>query len=94
MARQGQVFVDCSTTPVSLARELAAAFAARGAHFADAPVAGQAVKLLNNMVLSITIVALAEALAVAKASGAVDPKLLFDTLAKARPTASRCAITA
>lgn len=125
-AREGQVFVDCSTAPVSLARELAAAFAARGAHFADAPVArtrqaaidgtlsimvgadpflfhriepllrcmasdithcgppgaGQAVKLLNNMVLSITVVALAEALAVAKASGVVDPELLFDTLAK------------
>jgi 3-hydroxyisobutyrate dehydrogenase-like beta-hydroxyacid dehydrogenase len=126
VSRPGQVFVDCSTAPVSLARELAAAFAARGAHFADAPVArtcqaaidgtlsimvgahetlyrriepllgcmasdvtlcgaagaGQAVKLLNNMVLSITVVALAEALAVAKASGAVDPKVLFETLAK------------
>src|SRR5262245_49196462 len=125
-ARPGQVVVDCSTAPVALARELATAFTARGAHFADAPVArtrqaaidgtlsimvgtdaflyhriepllrcmesdvthcgaagaGQAVKLLNNMVLSITVVALAEALAVAKASGAVDPKLLFDTLAK------------
>lgn len=125
-AREGQVVVDCSTAPVSLARELAAAFAARGAHFADAPVArtrqaaidgtlsimvgadgflyrriepllrcmasdvthcgapgaGQAVKLLNNMILSINIVALAEALAVAKASGVVDPKLLFETLAK------------
>jgi hypothetical protein len=126
LAKEGQVFVDCSTAPVSLARELAAAFAARGAHFADAPVArtrqaavdgtlsimvgadqflfhriepllrcmasevthcgppgaGQAVKLLNNMVLSITVVALAEALAVAKASGAVEPALLFDALAK------------
>jgi len=47
-----------------------------------APGAGQAVKLLNNMVLAQTVVALAEALAVAKASGAVDPKLLFETLAK------------
>src|SRR5256885_674983 len=37
--REGQVFVDCSTAPVALARELAAAFSARGAHFADAPVA-------------------------------------------------------
>jgi len=126
LARDGQAIVDCSTAPVALARELAAAFDARGAHFADAPVArtrqaaldgtlsvmvgaddflyhriepllrrmatdvthcgapgaGQAVKLLNNMVLSMTVVALAEALAVAKASGVVDPKLLFDTLAK------------
>jgi 3-hydroxyisobutyrate dehydrogenase-like beta-hydroxyacid dehydrogenase len=46
------------------------------------PGAGQAVKLLNNMVLSVTVLALAEALAVAKASGAVDAKLLFETLAK------------
>jgi 3-hydroxyisobutyrate dehydrogenase-like beta-hydroxyacid dehydrogenase len=114
--------VDCSTAPVSLARELAGRFA----HFADAPVArtrqaaidgtlsimvgalpeffariepllrcmatdvthcgpagaGQAVKLLNNMVLSVTVLALAEALAVAKASGAVEPRVLFETLAK------------
>lgn len=125
-ARPGQAVVDCSTAPVALARELAAAFAARGAQFADAPVArtrqaaidgtlsitvgadpalfariapllrcmasdvthcgapgaGQAVKLLNNMVLSITVMALAEALAVAKASGVVDPRLLFEALAK------------
>jgi 3-hydroxyisobutyrate dehydrogenase len=33
-------------------------------------------------VLSVTVMALAEALAVAKASGAVEPKLLFETLAK------------
>jgi len=46
------------------------------------PGAGQAVKLLNNMVLSVTVMALAEALAVAMASGAVDPKVLFETLAK------------
>jgi 3-hydroxyisobutyrate dehydrogenase len=124
--RAGQAIVDCSTAPVGLARELAAAFTARGAHFADAPVArtrqaaidgtlafmvgadaflyhriepllramgtdvlhcgepgaGQAVKLLNNMVLSATVTALAEAMAVAKASGIVEPKLLFDALAK------------
>jgi len=46
------------------------------------PGAGQAVKLLNNMVLSATVTALAEALAVAKAGGLVEPKLLFDALAK------------
>ena len=46
------------------------------------PGAGQAVKLLNNMVLSVTVLALAEALAVAKASGAVEPRLLFEALAK------------
>lgn len=47
-----------------------------------APGAGQAVKLLNNMVLAQTVVALAEALAVAKASAVVDPKILFETLTK------------
>lgn len=44
--------------------------------------AGQAVKLMNNMVVAQTVVALAEAIAVARASGAVDPRLLFETLAK------------
>lgn len=125
-ARRGQAIIDCSTTPVFLARELAQAFDLRGAGFADAPVArtrqaaidgtlsimvgadaalygriepllrcmatdvthcgapgaGQAVKLLNNMVLATNVMALAEALAVAKASGVVAPELLFDVLAK------------
>jgi 3-hydroxyisobutyrate dehydrogenase-like beta-hydroxyacid dehydrogenase len=124
--RSGQTLVDCSTAPVTLARELAQACAAKGIAFADSPVArtrqaaidgtlslmvgasaevfariepllrcmasevthcgapgaGQAVKLLNNMVLAQTVVALAEALAVAKASGAVDPRVLYETLAK------------
>src|SRR5262245_41359204 len=35
----GHVVVDTSTCPVALARELERAFAARGATFADAPVA-------------------------------------------------------
>ncbi|MBX9946133.1 MAG: NAD(P)-dependent oxidoreductase [Reyranella sp.] len=42
---------------------------------------GQTVKILNNMVLFQTVVALAEALAVARAQG-VDGKVLFETLAK------------
>jgi 3-hydroxyisobutyrate dehydrogenase-like beta-hydroxyacid dehydrogenase len=46
------------------------------------PGAGQAVKLMSNMVLSMTVLALAEALALAQASGAVDAKVLFETLAK------------
>src|SRR5437867_4178583 len=44
--------------------------------------AGRAVKLMNNMVVARTVVALAEAIAVACASGAVDPKILFETLTK------------
>jgi len=125
-ARSGQTVVDMSTVPVSLAREVAAAFSAKGVAFADAPVArtaqaardgtlsimvgaepalfarlrgllacmgteithcgpvgaGQAVKLMNNMVVAQTVVALAEALAVARASGVVAPDVLFNTLTK------------
>jgi 3-hydroxyisobutyrate dehydrogenase-like beta-hydroxyacid dehydrogenase len=44
--------------------------------------AGEAVKLMNNMVVAQTVVALAEALAVARASGAVDPDVLFTALTK------------
>jgi hypothetical protein len=124
-ARTGQTIVDLGTSPVALARSLAERFAARGAAFADAPVArtreaavagtlsimvgatdetfrrirpllemmgtevthcggpgaGQLVKLLNNMVLAQTVVALAEALATARGAG-VDGKLVFETLAK------------
>jgi hypothetical protein len=124
--RAGQTLVDCSTAPVTLARELDDACRARGVAFADAPVArtaqaakdgtlsimvggdagvfarlspllacmgtevthcgavgaGQAVKLMNNMVVAQTVVALAEALAVARASGAVDPRVLFETMMK------------
>ena len=123
--RTGACVVDLSTAPVSLARDLAGRFAARGVEFADAPVArtreaaakgtlsimvgapvatferirpllacmgsdvshcggpgaGQLAKLMNNMILAQNVVALAEALAVAKAAG-VDPATLFDVLAK------------
>ena len=43
--------------------------------------AGQAVKILNNMVLFQTVVGLAEALCIARANG-VDGKVLFETLTK------------
>ena len=125
LARSGQTIIDCGTSPVSLARRLAATLATRGATFADAPIArtrqaadagtlsimvgadpatfaalhpllalmgsdithcgpvghGQMVKILNNMVLIETVVALAEALAVARGAG-LDGAMLFDTLAK------------
>ncbi len=42
---------------------------------------GQVVKILNNMVLFETVVALSEAKAIGERAG-VDPALLFDTLAK------------
>ena len=37
--RAGQTLIDMSTSPPALAREIAAALAGRGAHFADAPIA-------------------------------------------------------
>lgn len=125
LARAGQTVVDLGTSPPALARSLAGELAARGAAFADAPVArtraaavegtlsvmvgadeatfrriapllatiateithcggpgaGQTVKILNNMVLAQTVVALAEALATARRSG-LDGALLFDAFAK------------
>ncbi|MFT4277920.1 MAG: NAD(P)-dependent oxidoreductase [Rhodopseudomonas sp.] len=117
--------VDLGTSPVEASRELAERFAAKGAVFADAPIArtrqaaeegtlsvmvgadaatfeklrpliatfatdithcggvgaGQVVKILNNMVLMQTVVALGEALETAKRAG-LDAKLVFETLAK------------
>jgi len=80
--QMGWTIVDCSTAPVSLARRLYAEFEGKACAFADAPVArGQAVKILNNMILFQTGVALAEALSIARANG-VDGKVLFETLTK------------
>lgn len=125
LMRRGQTLVDLGTSPVSLARRLAADLAAKGCAFADAPIArtrqaaedgtlsimvgadpatfatlqpllalmgsevthcgpvgsGQIVKIMNNMVLIETVVALAEALGVARANG-LDGRVLFETLAK------------
>jgi len=124
-ARGGQIVVDLGTSPIGLTRALAAAFAAKGVRYADAPVArtrqaaeegtlsvmvgadaatfaairphlacfaseithcgavgaGQIAKIMNNMVLIETVVALGEALAVARRAG-MDGKVLFETLAK------------
>jgi 3-hydroxyisobutyrate dehydrogenase-like beta-hydroxyacid dehydrogenase len=124
-ARAGQIIADLGTSPVDLTRGLAAQFAAKSAHYADAPIArtrqaaedgtlsimvgaeaetfakiqpllaccatdithcgpvgsGQIVKILNNMVLAETVVALSEALVVARRAG-LDGKLLFETLMK------------
>ena len=123
--RSGQLVVDLGTSPISLARRLAEGFAARGAGFADAPIArtrqaaqegtlsvmvggdaatfekleplircfasdithcgaagsGQAIKILNNMVLMQTVNALAEAMAMGRRVG-IAPELLLSTLAK------------
>ena len=122
-ARSGQVIVDCSTIPVSASQEIAAAFAAKGAAYVDAPVAGTAqsvserkisvmvgandavfvqvspllqhmaeevlhcgasgsgtaTKLLLNMVIAQSVVALAEALSLGRAAG-LDGARLFQAL--------------
>ncbi len=123
--RKGQTVVDMSTAPPKLMRELEPLFRAKGADFADAPVArtrraavdgtlsimvggtadvferirpvlstmgtevthcggvsaGQVVKLMNNMVVFETTMAIAEAISIAEAAG-VDGQLLFETMAK------------
>jgi 3-hydroxyisobutyrate dehydrogenase-like beta-hydroxyacid dehydrogenase len=124
-AEARHTIVDLGTSAVEPTRELAQRFAAKGASYADAPIArtrqaaeegtlsvmvgaddatfrklqpliatfatdithcgaigsGQVVKILNNMVLMQTVVALAEALETAKRAG-LDAGLLFKTLAK------------
>lgn len=124
-AEARHTIVDLGTSPVEASRDLAKRFAAKGAAYADAPIArtrqaaeegtlsvmvgadaaifarlhpliatfatdithcgavgaGQVVKILNNMVLMQTVVALSEALETAKRAG-LDGKLLFETLAK------------
>jgi 3-hydroxyisobutyrate dehydrogenase len=125
MMRTGQTLVDMSTAPPALMRRIAAELAAKGADFADAPIArtrraavdgtlsimvggapdifarirpildtmgnevthcgdvgaGQVVKIMNNMVVFETTMAVAEAISIAEASG-VDGKLLLDTMSK------------
>lgn len=122
---KGQIVVDFGTSPVDLTREIAAAFVAKGARYADAPIArtrqaaedgtlaimvgadtdlfeelkpllacvatditrcggigtGQIVKIMNNMVVAQTVVALSEALATARRAG-LDGGVLLDALSK------------
>jgi 3-hydroxyisobutyrate dehydrogenase-like beta-hydroxyacid dehydrogenase len=117
--------IDLSTTPLAVARDIAARFQAKGVNFIDAPVArtrvaaeegrllvmvgctenvfarvkpllehfatdvercgvvgaGQAMKIINNMVLFQNVAALAEALAVIRKLG-LDPEKAFDILSK------------
>jgi 3-hydroxyisobutyrate dehydrogenase len=123
--RNGQIVIDLGTSSVQQTRDFAGELQAKGACWADAPIArtrqaaqdgtlsvmvgaspelfasieplircfatdvtrcggtgaGQVTKILNNMVLFQTVNALAEAVALAKASG-VDPALLLETLSK------------
>lgn len=52
--RPGQIFVDFGTSPVKLTRELAARFVARGAAYADAPIA-RGREAAQSGTLSITV---------------------------------------
>jgi hypothetical protein len=82
-ARDGTLSIMVGTEPAVFER-LRPLLACMGTEITHCgPVgAGEAVKLMNNMVVAQTVVALAEALAVARASGAVDPEVLFATLTK------------
>jgi 3-hydroxyisobutyrate dehydrogenase-like beta-hydroxyacid dehydrogenase len=53
-ARSGQTIIDMTTATVEVNRELAAALADKGAHFADAPVA-RGVPAAENGTLAITV---------------------------------------
>ena len=82
-AREGTLSIMVGAEPTVFAR-LRPLLACMGTEITHcgAVGAGEAVKLMNNMVVAQTVVALAEALAVARASGAVDPEVLFTTLTK------------
>jgi len=74
------VMVGADAAGFAAVRPLIATFASDITH-CGAVGTGQVVKILNNMVLFETVVAMAEAKAIAERSG-VDPTLLFDTLSK------------
>jgi 3-hydroxyisobutyrate dehydrogenase-like beta-hydroxyacid dehydrogenase len=74
------VMVGADAETFDALRPLLAMFASDVTHCGQAGC-GQVVKILNNMVLFETVIALAEAHAIGTRSG-VDPQLLFDTLSK------------
>lgn len=74
------VMVGADAATFEALRPLLSTFASDLTHCGDSGC-GQVVKILNNMVLFETVVALAEAQAIGARSG-VDPQLLFDTLSK------------
>jgi 3-hydroxyisobutyrate dehydrogenase-like beta-hydroxyacid dehydrogenase len=74
------IMVGASDHAFERLRPLLATMASEVTH-CGAPGAGQLVKIVNNMVLAQTVIALAEALAIVRRSGA-DAKLVFETLAK------------
>ena len=81
-AIDGTLSIMVGGTPETFARvePLLRHLASEVTHCGEAG-AGQAVKILNNMILFQTVVGLAEALCIARANG-VDGKILFETLTK------------
>jgi 3-hydroxyisobutyrate dehydrogenase-like beta-hydroxyacid dehydrogenase len=81
-AIDGTLSIMVGATPAAFARiePLLRHMASEVTH-CGAAGAGQTVKILNNMILFQTVVALGEALAIARAQG-VDGKVLFETLGK------------
>ncbi|MDP2332763.1 MAG: NAD(P)-dependent oxidoreductase [Reyranella sp.] len=81
-AIDGTLSIMVGATPETFARiePLLRHMASEVTHCGEAG-AGQAVKILNNMILFQTVVALGEALSIARAHG-VDGKVLFETLTK------------
>ena len=73
--KPGGCVVDLSTTPANLA------CMASEVTLCGGPGTGQAMKLINNLVLFQTVVALAEALSLAGHAG-LDPELAFEVLSK------------
>ena len=81
-AIDGTLSIMVGGTPETFARiEPLLRHMASDVTYCGAAGSGQAVKILNNMILFQTGVALAEALSIARANG-VDGKVLFETLAK------------
>jgi len=81
-AIDGTLSIMVGATPLTFERiePLLRHMASEVTHCGDAG-AGQTVKILNNMILFQTVVALGEALSIARAQG-VDGKVLFETLSK------------
>src|SRR6266446_5148221 len=81
-ARDGTLSIMVSASAAALAaiRPFLACMGSEITHCGDVG-SGQVVKILNNMVLFMTVNALAEALVIARSAG-VDGKLLFDVMAK------------
>ena len=81
-AIDGTLSIMVGGTPETFARiePLLRHLASEVTHCGEAG-AGQAVKILNNMILFQTVVGLAEALCIARANG-IDSKILFETLTK------------